>query len=43
MFKLLGVYYSTDEKYSSAIISDDHGDADVYMVGQALAATKSIP
>ena len=38
MFKLLGVYYSTDEKYSSAIISDDHGDADVYTVGQALGA-----
>src|SRR5262245_16510297 len=38
MFKLLGVYYSEDEKYSSAIIADDHGDADVYTVGQALGA-----
>jgi general secretion pathway protein C len=36
-FKLLGVYYSSDPKFSSAIISDERGDADVYSVGMALA------
>jgi general secretion pathway protein C len=36
-FKLLGVYYSVDPKFSSAIIADDRGDANVYAVGDALA------
>ena len=36
-YKLLGVYYSADPKFSSAIIVDERGDANVYAIGDALA------
>jgi general secretion pathway protein C len=36
-YKLLGVYYSGDPKFSTAIIVDEHGDANVYAIGDALA------
>ena len=36
-YKLLGVYYSLDPKFSSAIIADERGDANVYAIGDALA------
>jgi general secretion pathway protein C len=36
-YKLLGVYYSADPKFSTAIIVDERGDANVYAIGDALA------